>query len=168
MKLLFSPISNGPIIISATNEYQTIWNEDGAKIVATMEEISGLSFIQQEISVIIYEGISHSGSAELPMKLRASYPLDIKRGTLIHELGHRLIEQLSNRPDNLDEHRLLFLVLYDIWTDLYGQDFANEMVVAEKLRKGYYNYALVWEQTLILSRSERMAKFESVKKLNKI
>lgn len=131
-----------------------------------MEKISGLSFQQKEISVIIYEGISFSGDEDLPMKLRASYSLDEKKGTLIHELGHRLIEQIKERPADLDEHLILFLILYDIWAELYGQDFADEMVNIESSRKGYYDYKSCWANVLKLSRDERLNRFNSIKGLN--
>jgi hypothetical protein len=32
----------------------------------------------------------------------------------------------------LDDHRLLYLFLYDVWTDLYGRVFADRMVAIER------------------------------------
>ena len=164
--LKFSPETDNLALISALNEYQTIWDQDGSVIKETMEKISGLSFPEKEISVIIFEGMSTSGSGDSPMKLRSSYPLEIKKGTLIHELGHRLIEQIKDRPVNLDEHHILFLILYDIWTNLYGQDFADKLVSIERERKGHYDYSSAWDQTLILSRKERQDKFRLIKSKN--
>ena len=43
------------------------------------------------IRAIVYEGISNSGYKRIPMRMRASYPPDTKRATLVHELAHRLI-----------------------------------------------------------------------------
>lgn len=166
IKLTFSSESNDSGVVSATKEYQTIWNEDGTRIIAVMENMAGLKFSQTEIGVIVYEGISYSGYIDLPMKLRASYPKDIKKGTLVHELGHRLIEQLTNRPDDTDEHQLLFLVLYDIWVAIYGQEFADKMVKTEELRTGLYDYKTCWADALTISKKERYEKFNLVKNLN--
>jgi len=165
--LRFSSETNNPALLVASTEYQSIWKKDGQKIKEIMEKISGLSFSKKEISVIVFEGMSTSGSGDSPMKLRGSYSLPVKKGTLIHELGHRLIEQLKTRPTDLDEHDILFLILYDIWVDIYSQEFADEMVQAEKDRKGYYDYASAWDRALALSKQERRDKFGLVKKLNK-
>lgn len=166
IKLTFSSNPKDQDLTIAANEYQSIWDKDGQKIISIMEATSGLIFSPQEISVIVYEGISQSGTGNLPMKLRASYPLEVKKGTLVHELGHRLIGQLTKRPSDLDEHQILFLILYDIWIALYGKDFADNMIETEKLRKGYYDYAQAWKQALTLTKEDRMARFESIKKLN--
>ena len=96
------------------------------------------------------------------MKLRASYPEGVKKATLAHELGHRLNSQLTNRPKEMDEHRILFLYLYDVWTKLYGKRFADEMVEVEKKRKGLYDYETAWEWALSMSESERAAKLKEV------
>jgi hypothetical protein len=162
--LRFSSETNNPALLVASTEYQSIWKKDGQKIKEIMEKISGLSFPKKEIPVIIFEGMSTSGSGDSPMKLRGSYSLQVKEGTLIHELGHRLIEQLKTRPADLDEHDILFLILYETWTDIYGQDFADEMVQVEKDRKGHYDYASAWNRTLALSKPERRDKFSLVKK----
>lgn len=53
---------------------------------------------------------------------------------MIHELGHRLLIHVPKTKE-LDEHRVLFLVLYDIWESLSGRDFADRMVEVEKKRK---------------------------------
>lgn len=163
LNLKFSLETNDPALLLALKEYQSIWDKDGSKIKEAMEKVSSLAFTQKEISVIVFEGMSTSGSDDFPMKLRGSYSLLVKKGTLVHELGHRLIAQIKNRPAELDEHRILFLILYDIWTDIYGQKFADEMVAVEKGRKGYYDYASAWDQTLNLTRKEREAKFNSIK-----
>ena len=166
--LIFSPEVNDEVLRAASSEYQSIWNEDGKKIKEIMEKISGLIFVNKEMPVIVFEGISFSGSDDSPMKLRASYPSRVKRGTLIHELGHRLIEQIKVRPTGLDEHDILFLVLYDIWVEICGQDFADEMVQVEAARKGHYDYDLAWKRILAMSKEERQEKFTSIKKLNNI
>jgi hypothetical protein len=74
----------------AAKEYEAIWASDGARIIQTMEKKSGLKFEESEVQVIVFEGMSSSGFREIPMRMRASYPSDTKKATLIHELGHRL------------------------------------------------------------------------------
>ena len=54
-----------------------------------------------------------------------------KKATLVHEMGHRL-SFLLPRTAELDDHRLLYLFLYDVWTDLYGRAFADRMVAIER------------------------------------
>ena len=75
------------------------------------------------IKAIVFEGISNSGYKWKPMRMRASYPPDTKRATLVHELAHRLIADLSSW--DLEEHPIIFLFVYDVWVKLWGQEFAD-------------------------------------------
>jgi len=150
----------------ATRQYQAIWSAEGKTMIEAREAVSGLKFFETEIDVIVFEGASNSGFKDKPMKLRASYPEDVKKATLIHELGHRLIVQLHKRPGDIDEHRILFLYLYDVWTKLYGRDFADRMVEVEKLRKGIYDYESAWKWALGLSKEERAARLKEIVKSN--
>jgi hypothetical protein len=150
----------------ATRQYQGIWDAEGRKMIATMESVTGLRFLETDISVIVFEGASSSGFEARPMKLRASYPEEVKKATMIHEIGHRLNLQLKNRPKDIDEHRVLFLYLYDVWTRLYGKSFADRMVEVEKKRKGIYDYETAWNWALGLSEEERAAKFKEIVKNN--
>lgn len=74
---------------------------------------------------------------------------------MIHELGHRLLIHVPKTKE-LDEHRVLFLVLYDIWESLSGRDFADRMVEVEKKRKGLYDYESAWKWALSMSKDERL------------
>src|SRR5687768_10829990 len=96
---------------AAVGEYERIWAADAARIARTMQEVSGLTFTDTAITAVVFEGVSSSGVGDTPMRLRASYPVDTKRATLIHELGHRLQSPLFRRTD--EEHGPLFLWLYD-------------------------------------------------------
>ena len=164
IKMNFTPESEK--FVEATKQYQEIWKAEGKKMIETMESVSGLKFVDTEISVIVFEGASSSGFKEKPMKLRASYPDEVKKATMIHELGHRLIVQLHNRPSDIDEHQILFLYLYEVWTTLYGRDFADRMVEVEKKRKGIYDYESAWNWALALSKDERAAKLREIVKSN--
>lgn len=166
VNISFSPESEK--FMEATREYQKIWSEEGRKMIEAMESVSGLKFQETEIKAIIFEGASSSGYKESPMKLRASYPTDVKKATLIHELGHRLNDPLRDKPEGIDEHRVLFLYLYDVWEKLYGKSFADEMVAVEQKRKGIYDYEAAWNWALSLSKEERASKLKEILNKNNI
>ena len=150
----------------AAEEYDRIWAEDGDRVIRMMEEVSGLRFLESKIRAEIYEAPSFSGGGNRPMRLRASYPSDVKRGTLVHELGHRMNGQLRRRPKELDEHRLLFLYLYDLWVRLYGPEFADREVAFERTLKGMYDYDAAWTWALAMTAEQRAAMFAEVVKAN--
>jgi len=165
VSIRFSPVSWGSE--EAAREYQAVWDAEGDRIVDAMEGVSGLKFVETRIEAIVYEGISRSGSQNSPMMMRASYPAATKKATLIHELGHRFISQLKRRPRDLDEHRVLFLVLYDIWLKLYGKGFADEQVDVEQARRGVYDYRAAWEWALSLNEGQRAARFKGIATANR-
>src|SRR5262249_43184869 len=68
----------------ATKDYESLWTSEGKRIVETMESWSGLKFDGRDVRAIVFEGVSSSGFGDTPMKLRASYPPEVKKGTLIH------------------------------------------------------------------------------------
>ena len=151
----------------ATEEYRRIWTEEGSRIVDTMESATTLGFFQGTITAIVFEGISSAGNRDTPMRLRASYPLDTKRSALVHELGHRLISQLTTRPNDLDEHRVLDLFLYDVWESLWGKEFADRQVEVEVAQRGEYDYASAWRFATSLSKAERAARFAAIVQPNR-
>lgn len=153
LHLIFKPESE--VFNSASKEYEDIWTNENEKILKAFENITGITFEQKEIKVVVYEGVSISGSLVSPMKMRASYSIDEKKGTLIHELGHRLIASMHQRIENIDEHQTLNLFLYDVWESLYGKDFADKMVEIESKRKGIYNYKNAWDWALNMNKEER-------------
>jgi hypothetical protein len=152
---------------TAVEQYQRLWVDEGPAIVDAMERVSGLSFRETNIRAVIFEGVSRSGAGDVPMYLRASYPADVKKSTLVHEHGHRLIAQLTNRPGDLDEHRVLFLFLYDVWESLWGRAFADEHVRIESGRTGVYDYATAWRWALSLTREQRAARFAAIVQSNR-
>lgn len=164
LRLNFTPESER--FSEATKQYQSIWDTEGKRMVETMEQVSGLKFQETDIQVIVYEGASNSGYGDRPMRLRASYPEDVKKATLVHELGHRLNSQLTTRPNGIDEHRVLFLYLYEVWAKLYGKRFADEMVEVEKKRKGLYDYETAWGWALSMSEGVRASKLKEVVRMN--
>ena len=123
-----------------------------------MERATGLRFEPGPIPVVVYEGPSSSGFRDLPMQLRASYPRATKQATLVHELAHRLISELV--PKSFETHPIIFLFVYDVWVELWGQPFADEQVVVESGRRGLYDYETAWKDALELTPEERAARFE--------
>ena len=160
VSIRFSPASEQ--FAEATGAYQALWEAEGTRIIAALERVSGLRFPERELEAVVYERISRSGAGGSPMRMRASYPPETKKATLIHELGHRHIAQLQRRPPELDEHRVLFLFLYDVWAHLYGKGFADEQVEVEKRRQGVYDYKTAWEWALAQSPEERAKRFQEV------
>ena len=134
----FEPQSPTEAFVKAATEYDALWKTEGARMVEAMERISGVRFEERKIKAIIYEGTSFSGSGDRPMQLRASYPAEVKKATLIHELFHRMLGRVKTTSE-IDEHRKLFLVLYDTWVALYGKAFADRNVEVESQRKGLYD-----------------------------
>jgi hypothetical protein len=145
---------------SAAEEYRDIWAKEGSRIVAAMERATGLRFEPGPLEVSVYEGPSFSGERRgRPMLLRASYPADTKRGTLVHELAHRLAADV---PFKGDHHELVFLFVYDVWVDLWGQPFADEQVRSESLRKGIVDYESIWKKILAVPSAERARQLHEI------
>lgn len=93
------------------------------------------------------------------MLLRASYAPETKRGRLVHELAHRLAADV---PFEGDRHELIFLFVYDVWVELWGQPFADGQVRIESLRKGIVDYDSIWKRTLAVSPAERARRLREI------
>lgn len=161
LKINFHPESDKAEFIKAAKEYQNIWNSEGEKIIEVMERISDLSFVEKFINAIVYEWISFS----LPLRLRASYPLDVKKAVLIHELGHRLLffNGITKKGKNFQApeiHNPLYLILYDVWASLYGEDFAKKNVEVESER--HEDYKKAWKWALSFNKKTRAKKFSKL------
>ena len=154
LRIVFQPESAQFSV--AAHEYEDIWAREGQKITAAMEAASGLKFENRTVKAIVLEAVSSSGYKNLPMRLRASYSLETKKATLIHELGHRLQSDLFHRDE--DDHKYLFLWLYDVWVTLYGREFADEQVAVEKSRGRMYPAA--WDFALSFTAEQRAAKWK--------
>lgn len=163
LQINFTPSADS--FLAATEEYRALWKAEGPRIVATMERVSGLRFEPGPIEATVYEGTSFSGEpGGRPMMLRASYPEPTKRGTLVHELGHRLANDVVVP---FDHHELIFLFVYDAWMDLWGKPFADDQVAIEGKRLPT-DYAGMWKKTLALSADERAAHLqEAIKQYRK-
>jgi hypothetical protein len=143
-----------PRFAQAARDYRAIWEADGGLIVAAMEAETGLAFPAAPIEAIVRDGRPMTAYDGRTIRLRAGTSADYMRATLIHELGHRLALLLPRTAD-MDDHRLLYLFLYDVWTRLYGRDFADRMVAIERRIPGGYNYDAAWTWALAMTREER-------------
>jgi len=155
----FVPVQ--PRFAGAADEYRQIWNEEGARIVAALEDVAGIAFAANSVEVIVSNGPPMTGYDGRTMRLRAGYSPAYKRATLVHEMGHLLTLELP-RTAEIDDHRLLYLFLYDVWTDLYGQDFADRMVRIERRITGLYDYDAAWTWALAMTREQRQARLRSL------
>ena len=155
----FFPTS--PRFAPAADEYRSLWETEAPRIVAAMEEVTGIAFPETPIDVIVSEAAPMTAFDGRSMRLRASYSLAYKRATLVHEMGHRVAFTLPRAPDT-DDHRLLYLFLYDVWTDLYGQDFADRMVRIERRIPGAGDYDGAWTWALSMTREERQRRLRAL------
>jgi hypothetical protein len=156
----FSPVE--PRFQAGAADYARIWESDGRRIVAALEAATGLPFPKAHIDVIVSEGRPMASFDGRLIRLRASYSPDFKKATFVHELGHRLAFTM-NATQGLDDHRLLYLFLYDVWTDLYGQGFADRMVEIERRIPGPGNYDSAWAWALGQSREARQQRLRALR-----
>ncbi len=150
----------------AARAYRAIWEQDGARIVAALEARTCLPFQETSVAAVIDDAVSHSGGPEHPMGLRASYDLDVKRATLVHELGHRHLWQLSERLDDVDGHRTLYLVLERVWAAIWGEEFAAERVRGESSWQASYDYAAAWSWARSLRPEGRTELWDRLLRMN--
>ena len=153
-------LTAAPRFEAETAAYREIWAREGARIAAALEAATGLTFPATPIEVTVSSTSPMTAYDGRTIRLRAGYSEPYKRATLVHELGHRL-SFLLPRTAELDDHRLLYLFLYDVWTDLYGQPFAERMVSIE--RRIGPNYDAAWTWALAMTRAERRARLRGLK-----
>ncbi|HEV7658301.1 MAG TPA: hypothetical protein VGO55_00500 [Allosphingosinicella sp.] len=156
-------VPQNPHFAAAADEYRAIWEADGPRIVAALEATAGLSFRNVAIEAIVNDSPPMTAYGGRSMRLRAAYSPDYKKATLVHELGH-LLSFAFPRTAGLDDHRLLYLFLYDVWADLYGRDFADRMVAIERRIPGGYDYDAAWSWALAMTREERQARLATLRR----
>jgi len=150
LELTFWTASAEPEILFATAEYEQLWLARGGEIVERLETQTGLHFAERDLRAEIYEGPSRSH----PLRLRASYDRDTKLGTLVHELAHCLVaDGYSVEARGLESHELIYLFLFDVWSDLFGASFAQRQVEIESQRRPLY--ADAWRSALAIDRAAR-------------
>ena len=112
--LVFTPIE--PRFAESAEAYRALWEAEGARIVAALEAHAGVAFPAAPIEVLLRDGPPMTAYDGRTIRMRAGYRPGVWRATFVHELGHRLALTLS-RTVELDDHRLLYLFLYDTLTD---------------------------------------------------
>lgn len=154
IKITFHEDSDLVSVSLATQEYQKIWDEEGAGIVSAWEQATGLKFQETFINAIIFEGRGQSH----PFSLRASLSFDMKKATLVHEVGHRILykKMRITEASSLENHKHLNLCLYDILALLYGKNFAYTVIENESKHPLYKE---AWEWALSFTEEERRKKF---------
>jgi len=156
----FVPVQ--PRFARAAADYAHIWESDGPRIAASLEAVSGLHFPEAGIEAIVSNARPMTSYDGRLIRLRADYSPDYKKATLVHELGHRLALTLPG-GGGLDDHRLLYLFLYDAWTDLEGRDFADRMVAIERRIPGGYDYDSAWSWALSQTRAQRQERLAALR-----
>ena len=100
------------------------------------------------------------------MRLRASYAPEVKRSTLVHELGHRHLWQLEERLEDVDGHQTLYLFLDRVWQDVWGTEFAVDRMRTESEWRANYDYAAAWDWASSLDDAERNSLWNRLLELN--
>lgn len=159
LNIKFSTETNKSELNNGLREYKAIWEEEGEKIVKTLEDMSGLKFKEDTIIATISEtSFSH------PLTLKASISKERKFATLIHELVHILLNDIKLpkiEDSSLEIHKLIYLFQYDVFTKLYGEDFAIRNAKADiKYRPRVHK--LAWDWVLSFSKEERAEKFKEI------
>jgi hypothetical protein len=150
----------------AVRAYEAIWEEYGDTIISALESRTCLRFPEINVSAIVADATSNSGGPDHPMRLRASYRSAVKQSTLVHELGHRHLWQLAERLDDVDGHMTLYLVLDDVWADVWGKEFAENRVIDESSWRSNYDYAAAWTWARSLNSTERAHLWDELLKKN--
>jgi len=162
IKIVFHPDSDQEDYSEIVGEYERIWKDDGKRIINTIEKYGGLKFKENTINAVVYFGSLPSRSR--PLSLRANVPPEIRLGILVHELCHRILAGNDYENTSFEVHKVLNLILYDIWTELYGKKFANKVKEWEsKSRSGVYTEA--WEWALSFDKITRASKFKKIAKI---
>jgi hypothetical protein len=152
--LSFTPLS--PEFAASARVYEARWRAEGDRIAEALEAAAGISFPAEPIEVIVRDGAPMTSFDGRTIRLRAGYSLHDWRAAISHELGHRLALALP-RTAGIDDHRLLYLFLYDALTDLYGSTFADRVVSFERRFVDAYDYDAAWRWALAMPRAERQA-----------
>lgn len=159
-------IPSSAALAHAVRAYEAIWHEYGERIIASLEARTCMPFSEPSVSALVADAVSHSGGPAHPMRLRASYALDVKRSTLVHELAHRHLWLLTERLDDVDGHRTLYLVLERVWADVWGEEFADSRVRGESAWRTRYDYAAAWAWARSLTADERASLWNELLALN--
>jgi hypothetical protein len=164
LDLRIHPECDLPELMAAAAGYQRLWDAHRERIVTQFKMVAGLDFAEGLINAIVWDG----GGFATPLRFRNHPDEEFRLGTIIHELSHRLIRgnrarlgMPPSRPELVREnHELIDLFLFDVWCDLFGEDFARRRVAVESAANEYSRDA--WQATLTLDRTGRAAKLKTL------
>ena len=139
--------------------YRALWQQEGEAIIAALERNAGLPFPPAPIELLVTDSATMTSSDGRTIRMRAGYSPSFAKATLAHEMGHRLALALP-RTGEMDDHRVLYLFLYDAWRDLYGRAFADRMVRIERSFRSHYDYDAAWTWALSMTRAERQVRLK--------
>jgi Glu-tRNA(Gln) amidotransferase subunit E-like FAD-binding protein len=152
----FFPECDIPRFVEGAEVYKQIWDTDGEKITETIERISRFQFRADVYNAII---LDNKPSASYPLILLSSYTLEQKKATLIHELTHKVLRRTdAMKESELENHKVMDLILYEIWTDVYGEDFAKSAVEGEQIWSDIYTKA--WDYALAFTKEQRKEEYK--------
>ncbi|MDE1975249.1 MAG: hypothetical protein KGI49_01925 [Patescibacteria group bacterium] len=167
INITFLPDSDLDDVNEGIKDYENIWKSDGLLITASLENHSGYRFKETHINAIVY-GMKTSRSH--PLSLNSNLGHEVKKMTLVHELGHRVLmpprrlkyKDAKEYPSSLDNHKVLFLFLYDAYESIYGKDFADSAVKRDSEQlNGLYKEA--WDFALSFkTKEDRLKKFKEL------
>lgn len=156
LNINFHPECDIPRFIEGTEEYKSVWKEDGERITKAIERISGRFFRAESYNAII---LDNKPSASYPLILLSSYSLDTKKATLIHELTHKVLPRNDEmKASEIENHKVLNLILYEIWVDVYGENFAKNAV--ENERGWGDTYVKAWDYISTLTKEQRQERYK--------
>ncbi|MEK7646501.1 MAG: hypothetical protein AAB381_02300 [Patescibacteria group bacterium] len=160
LKINFYPESDLKDFAEAVTIFEKMWQEEGERITDTWERVTGLKFIETEINAVVAD----LKSCSHPLTLRYSNEYDFKKSTLVHELGHRILyrrESSAGNKTTFERHKFLFLVLYDVFCELYGQEFTYKVIAWDSSLgkdKGRSMYEDAWQWALQYKTKEERQK----------
>ena len=131
-----------------TRVHREIWDEYGQRLIDALEAHSCMRFSEPTVMATVADSTINSGGPDHPMRLRRTYIRSEKESTLAHELGHRHLWQLEERLDDIDGHMTLYLILDRVWTDVWGEEFAEERIRGESGWDEDYENAWEWARSL--------------------
>lgn len=159
VELRFVP--SAPEFEAAAGEYRTIWEKDGPRIIEALGRYSGVDIPDARIRVIVFEGVSNSGRRGGTLRLRASYSESVKRATIVHELLHRYLDEVDGLAGCYPEvHDVMAVILFELWSELWGREFAMEQARVESARSR--RYADSWSRALASGQPERRRKIAGI------
>ena len=164
----FLPDSDLYDLTKPIKEYQDIWSSDGEKILKAWQDLSGYSFKETFINAVVHD--SKNGGLSHPLCLKGDASIEVKKAHLVHELGHRVLllprraqyKKTKSPRTSLDNHKIEYLILYDVYETLYGKGFADFAVKYDRDNLPPL-YGEAWDFALAFkTKEDRQKKFKEM------